>query len=53
MRHFLTVMAMATLTVGAIAQNKSGLRQENFDKSVRPQDDFYQYATGGWQKKSI
>lgn len=22
------------------------------DKSVRPQDDLYQYATGGWQKKS-
>ncbi len=45
-------MAMATLTVGAVAQNKSGLRQENFDKSVRPQDDFYQYATGGWQKNN-
>ena len=52
MRHILTIMAMATLTVGAVAQNKSGLRQENFDKSVRPQDDFYQYATGGWQKNN-
>ena len=30
--------------------NQSGLRMENFDKSVKPADDFYMFATGGWQK---
>lgn len=45
-------MLLASAMCPAFAQNKSGLRAENFDKSVRPQDDFYQYATGGWQKKN-
>ena len=35
---------------GLMAQNQSGLDMTNFDKSVRPADDFYRYATGGWQK---
>ncbi len=30
--------------------SKSGLDLSNLDRTVRPQDDFYQFATGGWQK---
>lgn len=44
------LMLAAAPTHGLMAQNQSGLDMTNFDKSVRPADDFYRYATGGWQK---
>ncbi len=28
----------------------SGIHPDNFDTTVRPQDNFYQYACGGWMK---
>lgn len=31
----------------------SGINQENFDKSIRPQDDFYQYVNGTWLKNQV
>ncbi len=51
MKHlFPIIMLMVAPTMG-MAQSKSGLVEANFDKSVRPADDFYRFATGGWQKK--
>lgn len=50
MKRIIPIMMMAAVPVMGMAQNKSGLFEKNFDKSVRPQDDFYQFATGGWQK---
>lgn len=44
------LMLVAASAQGLMAQNQSGLDMTNFDKSVRPADDFYRYATGGWQK---
>lgn len=44
------LMLVAAPAQGLMAQNQSGLDMKNFDKSVRPSDDFYRYATGGWQK---
>jgi len=35
-----------------MAQGQSGLVMTDLDKSVRPADDFYQFATGGWQKRN-
>ena len=45
-------MMMAAVPVAGVAQNQSGLYEKNFDRSVRQQDDFYQFATGGWQKNN-
>ena len=41
---------MLALPMAGMAQNKSGLRMENLDKAVKPAEDFYMFATGGWQK---
>jgi predicted metalloendopeptidase len=30
----------------------SGITQDNIDKTVRPQDNFYRYVNGGWIKRS-
>ena len=49
-KTFLPLAMMLALPMASMAQNKSGLKPENFDKSVRPQDDFYMFATGGWQR---
>ena len=50
MKMILPMMMLAAMPLGVDAQNKSGLVMENLDKSVKPADDFYQFATGGWQK---
>ena len=43
-------MALAMMTASASAQLKSGINMSDLDKSVRPADDFYEYACGGWMK---
>ena len=43
-------MALAMMTATASAQLKSGINMNDLDKSVRPADDFYEYACGGWMK---
>ena len=44
------MMALAMMTASTSAQLKSGLNMNDLDKSVRPADDFYEYACGGWMK---
>ena len=50
MKKVLTMMVFAMMTATASAQLKSGINMNDLDKSVRPADDFYEYACGGWMK---
>src|SRR3712207_6418669 len=52
MKMILPMVAMAAMPLTGAAQNKSGLRMQNLNKTVRPADDFYEFATGGWQKNN-
>ena len=50
MKQVIPMILMVAAPVSGMAQDKSGLKMENLDKKVKPQDDFYMFATGGWQK---
>ena len=52
MKYILPMMMLAAMPMAADAQNKSGLVMSNLDKTAKPADDFYQFATGGWQTVS-
>lgn len=53
MKRFVTMMAMASVSLMTMAQTPlgSGLDVTDFDASVKPGNDFYEYACGGWMKK--
>ena len=52
MKMIIPMVMIAAMPIGADAQNKSGLVMSNLDKTAKPADDFYQFATGGWQKNN-
>ncbi|MBR1503867.1 MAG: M13 family metallopeptidase [Prevotella sp.] len=53
MKRIVTMMAMASVSLMTMAQSPlgSGLDVTDFDTSVKPGNDFYEYACGGWMKK--
>jgi putative endopeptidase len=52
MKRIVTMMAMTSVSLMMMAQGElgSGLNTADFNKNVRPGDDFYEYACGGWMK---
>ena len=49
-KKLLSMMLIASAPIVGMAQGQAGIKAENLDKSVRPADDFFTFATGGWQK---
>ncbi len=43
-------MVMASCGEGKKSEKVPGIDTANFDLAVAPNEDFYEYATGGWQK---
>ena len=45
------ILGLMFAATGAFAQTlSSGIDLKNLDRSVRPGDDFYHFAAGGWLK---
>ena len=53
-KTLLSIATMAVIATGSQhkAQLTSGIDLDNFDTTVRLEDDFYQYACGGWMKNN-
>lgn len=52
MKQIIPIMLIASAPLTGMAQNKSGIVVDNLDKTTNPTEDFYKFATGGWQKKN-
>ena len=46
-------LLMTTACNSQKAGQSAGIKPENLDTTAVPQNDFYQFATGGWQKANL
>ena len=49
-KTLLTIATMAVMSTGMSQKPTSGINLDNLDRNASPQEDFYQYACGGWMK---
>ena len=49
---FISMIALMTACSQQKQASVPAIDPSNFDTSIAPNEDFYQYATGGWQKKN-
>lgn len=49
---FFFLLLCFTLSAGDISKLNSGIYLDNFDTTVKPQDDFFQYVNGTWLKNT-
>lgn len=54
MKRIIPIVAIASMSISTMAQGqlKSGIDLENLNQSVKPADDFYEFACGGWMKNN-
>ena len=55
MKHLLLTLSIVALMASCnqkAAESVPAIDPTNFDESIALNEDFYQYATGGWQKKN-
>ena len=49
-KTILTIATMAVMSTGMSQKTSSGINLDNLDRNASPQENFYQYACGGWLK---
>ena len=54
MKRLLLILLLLTAFLAAETPTKlqSGINMDNFDHTVKPQDDFYRYVNGTWLKNT-
>lgn len=54
MKYIINIVLAMTLTTAVYAQNElsSGIKTSNLDTSVKPSDNFFQFACGGWMRQN-